>query len=403
MADVDRMLTTEEAARRLGVKVPTLYAYVSRGLLESHRDPASRGSLFDLTEVETLAARSREGRTTTRLATVTTAVTRLHQDLGPLYRGRAATELATSSSYEDVAEWLWQSPGRGDWSAPLLGTCPLTTTMDRMRWALVMCGASDPLRSDRRPEAVARAARRTTAAIVDVVGRSEPVRTPAPVFASESARERARLGEDSLLASRLASRLGQGADGPIPTAAVNAALVLMADHELAASTLAVRVAASVRADPYDALSAGLATLAGPYHGGASQQVHELLAMAERDGVSPALDNVLRERGSVPGFGHTVYTGGDPRYDALMELAQPLLPAERQALVREMVALAAAHDVPPPNCDLALAALSWGTGMPPDTGRTLFAVARVAGWTAHYLEELSERPLRFRARAVYASE
>ncbi len=383
------MLTTEEAARRLGVKVPTLYAYVSRGLLESQRDPATRGSLFDLAEVETLAARRREGRTTTRLATVTTAVTRLHQERGPVYRGRAATELAGSSLFEDVAEWLWQSSARADWSTPELGTCPLTATMDRMRWALVMCGATDPLRSDRRLESVARAARRMAAALVDVVG--EPSSAPAPD--DEPARS---------LASRLAARLGADAAVPVPTAAVNAALVLMADHELAASTMAVRVAASVRADPHDALLAGLATLAGPLHGGASQQAYELLAMAERDGAIRALDDVVRERGRVPGFGHTVYTSGDPRYGALMELAEPLLGEDRRTLVREVVSLAAAHDVPAPNCDLALAALSWGTGMPPDTGRTLFAVARVAGWTAHYLEELAERPLRFRARAVYAS-
>ena len=90
------MLTTEEAARRLGVKVPTLYAYVSRGLLESHPDPARRGSLFDLDDIEGLAARSRGGRqTATRLATITTAVTQLDQRLGPIYRGRAATELAS--------------------------------------------------------------------------------------------------------------------------------------------------------------------------------------------------------------------------------------------------------------------------------------------------------------------
>ena len=83
------MLTTDEAARRLGVKVSTLYAYVSRGLLESHRDPARRGSLFDLAEVEGLAARSRGGRqTATRLATITTGVTQLDQELGPRYRGR---------------------------------------------------------------------------------------------------------------------------------------------------------------------------------------------------------------------------------------------------------------------------------------------------------------------------
>jgi citrate synthase len=68
----------------------------------------------------------------------------------------------------------------------------------------------------------------------------------------------------------------------------------------------------------------------------------------------------------------------------------------------MTELAAARDLPPPNVDLALAALTWVTGMPADAGVTLFTVARVAGWTAHYLEELTERPLRFRARAVYAS-
>src|SRR5271169_1770623 len=114
------MLTTEEAARRLGVKVPTLYAYVSRGLLESHRDPSRRGSLFDLAAIEGLAARSRGGRqTATRLATITTAVTQLDQELGPIYRGRPATDLAATAGFEEVAELLWRTDGvGGDWSAP---------------------------------------------------------------------------------------------------------------------------------------------------------------------------------------------------------------------------------------------------------------------------------------------
>jgi citrate synthase len=182
---------------------------------------------------------------------------------------------------------------------------------------------------------------------------------------------------------------------------VNAALVLLADHELATSTMAVRVAASVRSDPYDALMAGLVTLAGPLHGGASQLAYELLVLAEREGAARALNDTLREQGQLPGFGHSVYKSGDPRFDALLAVAEPLLDPERRAVVREVMGLASAHGVPLPNCDLALAALSWGTGMPPDTGRTLFAVARVAGWTAHYLEELAEPPLRFRARAVYS--
>ena len=380
------MLTTEEAARRLGVKVPTLYAYVSRGLLESHRDPSRRGSLFDLAAIEGLAARSRGGRlTATRLATITTGVTQLDQELGPVYRGRAATALAATAGFEEVAELLWRADdAAADWSAPDLGACPLPQTLDRMRWALVVCGATDPLRSDLRPAAVARAARRAAAALTAAAG-------PAPATGEEGAS----------IAARLAVRLTPpGARAPV--AAVDAALVLMADHELATSTMAVRVAASVRSDPYDALLAGLATLAGPLHGGASQLAYEMLVVAERDGVPRALNDVLREQGRLPGFGHSVYKSGDPRFTALLALAEPLLSDERRALLHEVIALAAAHDVPLANCDLALAALSWGTGMPPDTGRTIFAVARVAGWTAHYMEELTERPLRFRARAVYSA-
>ena len=378
------MLTTEEAARRLGVKVPTLYAYVSRGLLESHPDPARRGSLFALEDIEGLAARSRGGRqTATRLATITTAVTQLDQQLGPIYRGRAATALAAGSSFEEVAEYLWQSDTGGDWSVPDLGPCPLGAAFERMRWALVLCGAHDPLRSDLRPAAVARAARRCAAALADAV-------LPGPV------------GEDprASIAARLTARLTASAT-TVPPAAVNAALVLLADHELATSTLAVRVAASVRADPYDAFLAGLATLAGPLHGGASQQAYELLVVAERDGVPRALNEVLRERGRLPGFGHAVYKSGDARFAALLALAEPLLSEERRVIVREVIDLAATHNVPAANCDLALAVLAWGTGMPPDTGRTIFAVARIAGWAAHYMEELTERPLRFRARVVYS--
>ena len=188
---MDRMLSSEEAARRLGIKVPTLYAYVSRGLLVSHPDPSRRGSLFDLDDIEALATRSRGGRqTATRMATITTGVTQLNSQLGPIYRGHQATELALDWRFEDVAELLWQSGQSGqsaksgqpvEWTAPELGPCPLTTTLDRMRWALVMCGASDPLRSDRRPASVAHAARRATASVADVIGPPPPggTRTPA--------------------------------------------------------------------------------------------------------------------------------------------------------------------------------------------------------------------------------
>ena len=154
------MLESDEAARRLGVKVATLYAYVSRGLLVSHPSPTGRRSLFDVDEVERLARRSRQGKAVeTRMATITTGITQLTDD-GPVYRGLPATDLATryrtrrwpsgcgtstasgaATSGRDRSGWRWT------WAGP-----PTIGTSDRMRWAVVMAGAADPLRADLRPE-----------------------------------------------------------------------------------------------------------------------------------------------------------------------------------------------------------------------------------------------------------
>ena len=81
-----------------------------------------------------------------------------------------------------------------------------------------------------------------------------------------------------------------------------------------------------------------------------------------------------------------------------EVAAP----EDVRLATELKELAAREDIPFPNVDLSLAALAWATGMAPDAGQVMFMVARFAGWVAHYLEELGERPLRYRPRAVYAT-
>jgi citrate synthase len=87
---------------------------------------------------------------------------------------------------------------------------------------------------------------------------------------------------------------------------------------------------------------------------------------------------------------------------LLDLFDRLAEPAQVELVRSLIDLAGAHTIPLPNVDLAMAAIAWSTGMAADAGRTLFTVARVAGWVAHYLEELGERPLRYRARAVYAA-
>ncbi|HVA04977.1 MAG TPA: citrate synthase [Acidimicrobiales bacterium] len=396
------MLESADAARRLGVKLPTLYAYVSRGLLVSHPAPEGRRSLFAADDVEALAKRSRGGRTTeTRLATVTTSTTQLRDD-GPVYRGTPAIELATTLPYEQAAELLWRGDpqgetserGEGRWEPFPLEPPSALTASDRLRWAVVMAGAGDRLRSDLRRASVVAVARRLVATMVAVL--PGPRATP-PVPALELGANR----WENTVAGVLTARLAPEPDTDL-VRAVNAALILLADHELATSTVAVRVAASARADLYDALLAGLGVVAGPLHGGASQLAYGLVRDAEELGSGRALDETLRWQTRLPGFGHSVYRGDDPRFTVLKGLVDDLLSPQRRQVLDSLLALAADRAIPGPNVDLGLGALTRASGMAEDAGRTIFTIARVAGWTAHYLEELEERPIRYRARAVYAS-
>lgn len=382
---MDRMLTSAEAAARLGVKVATLYVYVSRGLLASHRAPDGRRSLFDPADIDRLAQRSRgTRRIESRLAVVATAVTGI-DDAGPSYRGRPAVELAEDLSFESVAELLWQQRV-DDWSPVALPDGGPVDGHARLPWAVVWCGASDPLRSDLRRSAVAAAAARTIATLA--TGSN-----PAPA------------DPDDDVAARLVAGWAATSSGALPeglTEVVRRALVLLADHELATSTVAVRVAASTRADPYDALLCGLGTLSGPLHGTAAGQVARLFADASERGASAALDELLRARTAdrlLPGFGHAVYTAGDPRAAALLDALRRELP-DRVRVVDEVLELAASAGLPDPNVDVALGALVHCAGLDAGAATLLFAVARCAGWIAHYLEELREDPLRFRARAVH---
>jgi citrate synthase len=404
------MLESGEAARRLGVKLPTLYAYVSRGLLPSHPAPEGRRSLFAAEDVEALAKRSRGGRTTdTRLATVTTSTTQLRDD-GPVYRGVPATVLATTVPYEQAAELLWRgdpqpfSPADPELLSPANPVQPTgwepvrlrppraLGASDRLRWAVLMAGAADPLRSDLRPPSVVAVARRLVATMVSVL--PGPARDAPPL---ELDGERWH----NTVAGALTARLAPEPDTAL-VRAVNAALILLADHELATSTVAVRVAASTRADLYDSVLAGLGVMAGPLHGGASQLAYGLVNDAERVGPERALDDTLRWQHRLPGFGHAVYRGIDPRFTVLKGLVDDLWTSDRRHVLDALLALAADRHIPGPNVDLGLAALTRAAGMPEDAGRTIFTIARVAGWTAHYLEELEERPIRYRARAVYAT-
>ena len=199
-----------------------------------------------------------------------------------------------------------------------------------------------------------------------------------------------------MYAQRLA-RVWEPRPSPELVDAIDAALVLLADHELATSTLAVRIAASVRSSPYTAIVAGLATVEGALHGSAAAHAHRFLDECLQDEPATVVARARAEHRRIPGFGHKVYRHEDPRFAPLLEAVRRIAPDDIRLDVIDVVLAEVLRAVPTqPNVDFALGALSWVAGLPDDV--PIFAVARIAGWTAHYEEELGEPPVRFRGLA-----
>ncbi|MGW3728934.1 citrate synthase, partial [Streptomyces sp. NPDC000851] len=396
----EQRLSTKEAAELLGVKPETVYAYVSRGQLSSERVPGGRGSTFDAAEVEALARRNRRETggnpgTGTDLA-VRTRITLIDKDRY-YFRGVDATELAARHSYEEIAEWLWTGqlhPGV-TFDAPKAAVSVArravdalpehTGATDRLRVAVIAAATADPLRFDLSEEAVLGTAR---VLIPTVVAALPPVRR-AP-------------RDEGPLAHRLWARLSGRDPDEASLRALDTALGLLVDHDLAASTLAVRVAASARAHAYAAVSAGLGVIEGPLHGAASGLAHRmLLDVLDQGDAAPVVAEELRAGRRIPGLGHRLYTGEDPRARALFRLLEDIpQAAPALAAARDVAATAARHTPLHANVDLALAVFTTSCAMPATAGETIFAVARTAGWIAHALEEYRERPLRMRPSGHY---
>jgi citrate synthase len=174
---------------------------------------------------------------------------------------------------------------------------------------------------------------------------------------------------------------------------VRRALVLLADHELNASTFAVRVAASTGSSLAAASLAGLAALSGPLHGGMAARVEMFVDEAERRGPAKAVAERLAQGSAMPGFGHPLYPDGDPRAAALLDAFK--VPPMLAELRRETEAATGL----PPNIDFALVAMARTLALPADAPFSLFAVGRMAGWHAHAIEQLQTGKL-IRPRARY---
>lgn len=372
-----------EAARLLGVTKPTLYAYVSRGLVARRTAVDGRTSLYDREQLERVAARTRRRAVSDRPSIdvrISSAITQLDDDR-LAYRGRDAAALATTSSFEQVAELLWTGELPAD---------PVAWPVDRdqLRKCRAVVEAAEPV------DPIARLA----LCAITLTSATEG-RHPAAAGRLLLATVPSVLGGPQ--SGSIAARLARGwttRPGDELVRAIDTALVLLADHELATSTLAVRVATSVRADPMSAVTAGLATTLGPLHGTASRLAAEFLDEAGTIGAATAIRRRLDVRTHLPGFGHSVYRSGDPRFRPLIDAVRSLPdPSGRMATVESVLGEAGRTIGHLPNVDLGLGALFHVGGLPHDC--PLFAVARIAGWIAHHAEELDERPVRFRGLAT----
>ncbi|HSR25732.1 MAG TPA: citrate synthase [Candidatus Eisenbacteria bacterium] len=397
------LLTAQEAAERLGVKPATLYAYVSRGLLRRERGSDGR-SRFALGEVDRLAVRGRRDRPQGAELRIESALTAIEDD-AIFYRGEDLFVLARTRAFEEVAQFLWTGELRDvqPWAAdPLLLEAaarvqadlpPSTLPLDRLRVAMPVLAALDPLRYDTGETAVVVTGRRLIAAMVDgLPRRSEElpplrVRHAHPFTGSIAARLWAGLAEARPLRGALE--------------ALNAALVLVADHELSVSTLAARMAASIAADPYAVVSVGLSALGGAMQLVASLAAEDLLAdVAGPERAASAIGERLRRGERLPGFGHRLYPRGDPRAPVLLELLRRCWRGHRKlAAIEAVLAATGERGLPAPNIDFTLAALAHLAGMRRGASEAIFGVARSAGWLAHAMEEY-ERRTSIRPRAIY---
>ncbi len=383
----DKLLTSRQAAERLGVKLETLYAYAARGLIHGVAQDgraSTRARRYDAHELEAFAARRRWSRRVVASAVSSTDGGRL------LYRGQDAVTLAERVPFEAAAALLWGEPLDAEAAWPAVDPA----TIDRAARAGGCVPAGSPivllqvLAAALAPADEARAA--TDAEGVRATGRRLVTRLIAAFAAARGAKvEHASRGP---IAGRVLAALGAKSSAA-SARRVDRALVLCAEHDLNASTFAARVAASTGADPYAVASAGLAALAGPRHGGMTDRVEALMRSR------PAPDEALL------GFGHPLYPRGDPRTAPLLAAvrdAEDVRGARRRA---ELVALLAVVDGmaaasrPRPTVDVGLAATAMALDLEPGLGSTLFAFSRTAGWIAHAIEQYAIGEL-IRPRARY---
>ena len=324
------------------------------------------------------------------------------------YRGIDIDALAKNSSYEETAYLLWYGElPTGDeldaFSAKLaaerelddgiinaLTSLPgIPQPMEALRTAVSALSCCDPDNGAGDRQANLNKALRLTAKLPSIVA-----------FYHRHLQGKERVHPDPTLshAANFLFMLRGKRAADIEERAMDTAMILMADHELNASTFAARVTASTLSDMYSAITSAIGTLKGPLHGAANQRAMEMLQeIGELENVEPYIKAALAAKKRIMGFGHRVYkTALDPRAAHFREMLHEIglqsgdlrlfdLAVTVAATVREQKGLY-------PNVDFYAGPLLYSLGISVDSFAPVFAISRVVGWTAHVMEQLSNNRL-----------
>jgi citrate synthase len=383
---ISMLLTARETADRLGVKLDTLYAYVSRGRLRSVMVPGARERRYRSEDVEALlgtrsGARSSHSSDPEALMSAVGSSICLIEGGRFYYRGQDAVRLSDRATLEDAARLLWLDeafseptdagrPGRSGNAASISGL------IERCQIRLAALADEDLAALDLARSQVIRTGWRILRELANCVAPTLP--SPGPIH------------------RRLAGtwRLGEaGAD------LIRRCLVLLADHELNPSTFVARCVASTGATPYAVVTAALSALSGDRHGGETARAEGFLReLLEGDDPMAVMAGRLTRGERLPGFGQPLYPEGDPRATAILTVLAQTAP-EVHTLAEKAAETGQRLIGRRPNVDFALAAAAIGLELPRSAALGLFVIARTVGWIAHAIEQY-ESGILIRPRARY---
>ena len=318
-----------------------------------------------------------------------------------VYRGYEIGDLVENASFEEVAYLLWNNklPNRQELATlhnqlaaasvlprhavTVLETLPPDKQpMDALRTIVSSLSATDPDVSSNEPDANLRKAIRLTAQFPSIVTAFHRLRSG----------ERPVEPDPSLsIAGNFLYMLNGKRPHETLVRVMDAALVLHAEHGMNASTFAARVIAATLADMHAAVTGAIAALKGPLHGGANQDVMELLLEASSpDALESRIRDMLSQKQKVPGFGHRVYRTFDPRATFLRKMSKQLGEAAGNTKWYEMseriMPVAKELKGLSPNVDFFSASAYYTMEIPLDLFTPIFGIARVTGWCAHVMEQ-----------------